>query len=156
MLKGKKGLYILLPVVVLIWSSIIFQVLDAFDDDDPVITASNTVSFVNIETKEREKFTLGIVDRDPFLGTIYRPKKVVNINPNPRVKKQEIVWPSIKYKGLVSDQNNASSIYLIEINGSDQLMKVNDTFDEVTFSKGSNNTIKLRYKGKMKQFKMSN
>ena len=136
MLKGKKGLYILLPVVVLIWSAIIFQVLDAFDDDDPVITASNTVSFVNIETKEREKFTLGIVDRDPFLGTIYRPKKVVNINPKPRVKKQEIVWPSIKYKGLVSDQNNASSIYLIEINGSDQLMKVNDTFDEVTFSKG--------------------
>ena len=156
MLKGKKGLYILLPVVVLIWSAIIFQVLDAFDDDDPVITASNTVSFVNIETKEREKFTLGIVDRDPFLGTIYRPKKVVNINPKPRVKKQEIVWPSIKYKGLVSDQNNASSIYLIEINGSDQLMKVNDTFDEVTFSKGSNNTIKLRYKGKTKQFKMSN
>jgi len=156
MLKGKKGLYILLPVVALIWGAIIFQVVDAFDDDDPVITASDTISFASIETKEREKFVLGTVDRDPFLGTIYRAKKVVNTNPKPRVKKQEVIWPSIKYKGLVSDQNNASSIYLIEINGSDQLMKVNDIVDEVRFSKGSNNSVTLRHKGQTKQFKMSN
>ncbi|MDH7445313.1 hypothetical protein [Aquimarina sp. 2201CG14-23] len=156
MLKGKKGLYVLLPLVVCIWGAIIFQVVDAFSDEDPVIANTNPISFATIKTKEREKFTIGEVDRDPFLGTIYKPKKVINQNPKPVAKKQEIVWPSIRYKGLVSAQNNSSAIFMVEINGSDQLMRINESFSEVKLIKGTTGTIKLRYKGSTKQFQILN
>ncbi|MHA7057056.1 hypothetical protein ACWGOQ_0007545 [Aquimarina sp. M1] len=156
MLKGKKGLYILLPLVVFIWGAIIFQVVDAFSDDDPVVSDITKVSFAAIETKEREKFTIGEVDRDPFLGTIYRPKKILKISTKPIIKKQEVVWPSIRYKGLVADQNNATVIFLVEINGSDQLMKIKDSFSEIKLIKSSSGSIKLRYKGETKQFQILN
>ncbi|WP_299432259.1 hypothetical protein [uncultured Aquimarina sp.] len=156
MLKGKKGLYILLPVVVFIWGAILFQVLDAFSGEDPVDSDITAISFTTIKTKERDTFTIGEVDRDPFLGTMYRPKKVINKNPKPRVKKPEITWPTIRYKGLVSAQNNSSAIFLVEINGADQLMKINDSFSEAKLIKGSSSSIKLRYKGKTKQFQILN
>ncbi|WP_299223308.1 hypothetical protein [uncultured Aquimarina sp.] len=156
MLKGKKGLYILLPIVVFIWGAIIFQVVDAFSDEDPVVSDITKVSFATIKTKEREKFTIGEIDRDPFLGTIYRPKKVLNKNPKPIVKKQETAWPSIRYKGLVSAQNNSLAIFLVEINGSDQLMKANESFSDVKLIKGSSSSVKLKYKGKTKEFPILN
>ncbi|MBW1296906.1 hypothetical protein [Aquimarina litoralis] len=155
MLKGKKGIYVLLPLVVFIWGAIIYQVVDAFSDEDPEIADITNVSFAKIETKEREKFQISTVNRDPFLGTIYKPKKVVP-KTTTHVKKQEITWPSIQYKGYVAAQNRSSTIFLIEINGSEQLLKINDTFADVKLIKGSSTTVKLRYKGKNKQFQILN
>ncbi|MBQ4804326.1 hypothetical protein J8L88_15790 [Aquimarina sp. MMG015] len=156
MLKGKKGLYILLPLVVFIWGAIIFQVVDAFSDEDPVMSTITNVSFATIKTKEREKFSISDVDRDPFLGTIYRPKKTTPKKGKTKSKKQETIWPSIRYKGLVSAQNNSSAIFLVEINGTDQLMKIKDSFSEVQLIKGSSSAIKLKYKGSTKQFQILN
>ncbi|WP_299181237.1 hypothetical protein [uncultured Aquimarina sp.] len=156
MLKGKKGLYILLPLVVFIWGAIIFQVVDAFSDEDPVVSDITKISFATIETKEREKFPISDVDRDPFLGTMYHPQKITPKRVKTKNKKQETVWPSIRYKGLVSAQNNSSAIFLVEINGSDQLMKIKDSFSEVQLVKGSSSAIKLKYKGSTKQFQILN
>lgn len=156
MLKGKKGLYILAPMVACIWGAIIFQIVDAFSEDDPIISDITAVSFSTIETKEREKFLINTVDRDPFLGTIYRPKKVVVKNPKSITKKQQVIWPSIKYKGLVAAQNNTKAIFLVEINGTDQLMKKNDSFSDVKFVKGTSSYIRLKYKGKIRQFEILN
>jgi len=156
MLKGKKGLYILLPIVVFVWGAILYQIVDAFSDDDPIVEDTTQISFATVQSKEREKFTIRDVERDPFLGTMYRPKKVTPKNPNPTPKKTKTVWPQIRYKGLVSTQNNSSSIFLIEINGADQLMKRNDSFSEVKLIKGSSNTITVRYKGITKKFQILN
>ncbi|KAA1247601.1 hypothetical protein [Aquimarina sp. RZ0] len=156
MLKGKKVLYVLVPMVACIWGAIIFQVVDAFSEDDAIVSDITTVSFSTIETKEREKFSMSTIDRDPFLGTIYRPKKTATKNPKAPIKKQETIWPSITYKGLVSAQNNTKAIFLVEINGTDQLMKKNESFSEVKFIEGTPSYIRLRYKGKTKQFEILN
>lgn len=156
MLKGKKGLYILLPVVAFIWGAIIYQVVDAFSEDEPVVSDAISVSFAKIETREREKFTLGTIHRDPFLGTVYKPKKNVPITRQPIKNKVEIIWPSISYKGMVSDANAATAIFLVAINGTDQLMKRNDVIADVKLLRGTKNMVKLRYKGKTKQFEISN
>ncbi|TSE06680.1 hypothetical protein [Aquimarina algiphila] len=155
MLKGKKALYILLPLVALIWGAIIVQVVDAFSDDDPVSLGTTSVDIKPLKTKEREKFTLGIVERDPFLGTLYQPKKKES-KPRSRVKKVDLVWPSIRYKGVVSGQNSAKAIYLIEINGTDQLMNLRQTIDGITLQRGKSSSVLLRYKGKTKDFKITN
>ncbi len=155
MLKGKKGLYILLPLVVFIWAAIIYQVTDAFSDNDPVITRTTTMKFSKIEGKERDQFTISDVERDPFLGTLYKPKKEPVKKVAPKIKKPPIPWPSIRYKGLVTGEKG-TAIFLIEINGVDQLMKHNDVLSEVKLIKGTSLWVQLRYKGKTKRFKILN
>ncbi len=155
MLKGKKALYILLPLVAFIWGAIIIQVVGAFSDDDPLVTKSNEVTITAIEEKEREVFTLGEINRDPFLGTLYKPKKKI-VKPVARVKKPTITWPSILYKGMVSGQSSANAIYLVEINGTEHLMKKRQTTAEVTLVRGGSSSIRVKYKGKSKDFKIAN
>ncbi len=157
MLKGKKGLYVLLPIVVFIWGAIIFQVVGAFSDEDPVTGTTNEVAIKPIQSSEREKFSLSTIIRDPFLGKTYKKKKEVPaLTTKPKVKKQTLVWPSITYKGVVSAQNDSNAIYLIEINGTDQLVKLRQTIAEVTLIKARSHAIKLRYKGQTKEFKIVN
>ncbi|WP_062053721.1 hypothetical protein [Aquimarina longa] len=155
MLKGKKIIYILLPVVVFIWGAIIFQVIGAFSDEDPI--ASNTIEVLvtPIKGKERDKFSLGTIERDPFLGKTYRTKKKEKKSVSkPKIKKSPLVWPSIRFKGVVSGESNTNAIYLMEINGADQFMKLKQTIDNVTLLSTTSNSVKVRYKGKVKNFKI--
>ncbi len=156
MLKSKKGLYILLPLVAFIWGAIIYQVTDAFSDDDPVITNTATVKFSKIESKERDRFTISDAERDPFLGTLYKPKKEPVKKVASKTKKLVITWPSIRYKGLVTGGKDNTAIYLIEINGVDQLMKRNTMVSEVKLTKGTSSWVQLRYNGKTKRFDILN
>ncbi|GAA4276407.1 hypothetical protein [Aquimarina mytili] len=156
MLKGKKGLYILLPVVAFVWGAIIFQVVGAFSDEDPVFEKGAEVNIAPLEEKERDTFSIGFIERDPFLGTLYKPKKKVVVKPKSITKKPPLVWPSIIYKGVVSDHGNANAIYLIGINGTDQLMQLKQTISEVTLMRGGSNTVRVKYKGKIKEFKIAN
>ncbi len=155
MLKGKKALYVLLPVVAFVWGAIIFQVIGAFSDEDPVINSAKEVTVTPVETKEREKFTINTIERDPFLGTLYKPKKKVS-TPRLKVKKPELVWPSIIYKGVVSGGQSTNAIYLVSINGTDQLIQLKQTIAEVTLLRGKSNSIRVKYKGKIKDFKIAN
>jgi len=156
MLKGKKGLYILLPLVAFIWGAIVYQILDAFSDEDTTVTTTTAMTFSKIENKTRDPFTISEIKRDPFLGTMYKPKKVVIKKPKPKIKKPEINWPTIQYKGLVTGSQNGTAVYLIQINGADQLMKRKDIINEVTLIKGSPASITVKYKGKTKQFDILN
>ncbi len=152
MLKGKKGLYILLPLVVFIWGAIIYQITDAFSDNDTVIPKASTVTFSKIESKNRDLFTISTIERDPFLGTMYKPKKELVKKSIAKPKRQALIWPTVRYKGLVTGEQNANAIYLIEINGVDQLMKRNEVVSEIKLLKGTSSWIQLRYKGKTKRF----
>ncbi|RZS98807.1 hypothetical protein [Aquimarina brevivitae] len=151
MLKGKKGLYILLPLVLLIWGAIIYQVVDAFADEDPILTNAAIVNVKDIKVNERKAFTLSTVDRDPFLGTVYKPKKVTP-SPTRRPKATSISWPSIQYKGVVSNGDATQAIFLVSINGTDQLMQLGETMADITLVNGDQQKIKTRYKGKIKEF----
>ncbi|WP_109301634.1 hypothetical protein [Aquimarina sp. AU474] len=153
MLKGKKGLYILLPLVVFIWGAIIYQVTDAFSDDDPLATDSTAITFSKIEGKERDHFLISSVTRDPFLGTMYKPKKEPVKKITPRVKKPEVTWPSVTYKGMVTGN---PVIYLIEINGTDQLMQRNEVVSDIKLIKASSSWVQLRFKGEAKRFEILN
>ncbi|MFC5048372.1 hypothetical protein ACFSTE_13545 [Aquimarina hainanensis] len=153
MLRGKKGLYVLLPLVAFIWGAIIFQIVGAFSDEASVIVEAEDISVAPIEVKEQEKFILDAVERDPFLGTLYRPEKKVSKSKKIE-KKDSLIWPIIKYKGVVSGQDNANAIYLIEINGNDQLIKLKQTVSEVTLQKAFSSSVRMRYKGKIKEFKI--
>ncbi len=155
MLKSKKGIYILLPIVVFVWGALIYQLVDAFSDNEADIESSKAITFSEIKTVERELFKIGVIERDPFLGNLYISKKKDKKKVK-TIRKKVVTWPSIKYKGLISGDHVSNAVFLIEINGIDQLLKRNQSFAGVKLIRGSSTAIKVKHKGYIKQYKILN
>lgn len=149
-MKNKRTLYILFPVVILVWGIIIYRVIGAFSDPAPEIQAVtySKDSSVFIQ-KERESFSLSPIIRDPFLDKRY-VEKSIQTPKTPSIRKPAVTWPSIQYKGSVTGASG--SVYILSINGQDQLLQKGESSNEVTVVKGSTVSVTLRYKNQRKTF----
>ena len=150
-MKNNKKTYFLLGVVAIIWGLIAYQIISSMSTDKVATPQQKLdVSFNPKPIKEQDTFSISINNRDPFLGTIERPKVK---KPKP-IKKQpvEIEIP-ISYSGLVVDQNTKEKIFFVHINNNQHLMNINDVVDEVKLLKGNENEITITYKKQKKNIK---
>jgi hypothetical protein len=157
-MKNKKGIYILLPLVLGIWGTVLYQFFSFGDQEEQI----NTASFDSVNLSPLKKFAadtseIDVNFRDPFLGGSYQPastNNTSNVRPvktvkkvKPQVKvKEPLVWPDIKYKGIVSDTKNKNKVFMLVINGRTFLMKIGSTENEVTLVDGDRETIDVKYK----------
>lgn len=153
-MKKNKNVKILLPFVIVIWSILIYKIYDAFRPNDKNIRTSTPETFTPTPLIEKDTFSLLPVDKDPFLGTLYVKKDERASKPSMSNKKKEdgIVWPAIEYRGIVSDQEVRTSVFILQINGRQHLVKKGETIQDVQLVSGSNNAVQLRYKGLNKNF----
>lgn len=154
-MKNKKSIYILLPVVLLVWGVVIFQF---FSFTTPDVVLENAVPELNIKPfklKERSTFSVDVNYRDPFLGKVYTAKEVSNVKKSViKVKKmpkpeETIVWPTISYKGLISDVKGKNKTFMIVISGKNHFMKVGETENEIFLKDGDKESIYVKYKGNL-------
>ncbi|WP_046744106.1 hypothetical protein [Kordia zhangzhouensis] len=148
--KGKT--YLLLTIVLGIWGAIGYQIFSKLNPDDtPALAVNSEVNFSPKQTIEKDTFSINSEHRDPFLGKPYLQKKTSKIKHVSSSKKVSVVFPSIVYKGVISKSDNSSQdIYIIAINGTQQLFKVGKTIDEIKLLKGSKKSISIQYKGAQK------
>jgi hypothetical protein len=154
-MKNKKSIYILLPVVLLVWGVVIFQF---FSFTTPDVVLDNTVLELNIKPfklKERSTFSVDVNYRDPFLGKVYAvneaskvKKDVVKVKKKPKPE-ETIVWPTILYKGLISDVKGKNKTFMIVISGKNHFMKVGETENEIFLKDGDKESIYVKYKGNL-------
>lgn len=153
-MKTKKNIYILLAVVLLVWGAVLYQVFSFTNSDE--IPVSNNPEFVikPLKIKEKQTFTININYRDPFLGKMYTPRTVSNVKASTKIKKQpksqeNLVWPSILYKGMISDVKNKNKIFMLIIDGQYHYMKIGDTENEIFLKEGSKESVYIKYKGNL-------
>ncbi len=153
-MKKNKNSKILLPIVIIIWGVLIYKVYDAFNPGENKIRESNSENFIPPQSKERDTFSLLPIDSDPFLGIAYIKKQVNTTKPAPnnRKKEEEVIWPVINYLGIVSDENSITSVFILQINGQQYLIKKSETIQEIILINGSQEKVILRYKGKEKEY----
>ena len=148
-MKNKKSIYILLPLVLLIWAMVIYQFF-SFSGPD-IAEANNAKTFIikPINIPEKDTFTINVNYRDPFLGKMYLPKKPGTGNAKKRKPKpaEPIIMPSIIYKGIVSDKKKEKKVFMLIIKGQTFLMHEKDTEQEVTLKTGNREYIEVLYKG---------
>lgn len=146
-MKSKKSIYVLLPIVVLIWGALIYKFF-SFNGDNESIQLSNDFSAKPFALGKVDTFSINVNYRDPFLGKIYRPNtvKVKKRASNP-AKPEVIVWPQIQYKGIVSDNQGKTKIFMLIINGQTFLMRKGAVENEVLLKDGDRNTVDLIYRG---------
>jgi hypothetical protein len=150
MFKNKKNIKILLPVVIIIWGLLIYKIVGAINPDEISLSSTPKTTFKAPTIQEKETFELIAIESDPFLGTMYNKPKTQKITS--KSNRTDIVWPTIKYQGIVSDKNAKSSVYILNINGKQYLVKKGDTLLKIKVLKSTLESIRLRYKGQTKEF----
>lgn len=151
-MKNKKSIYILLPIVLLIWGILIYQFFSFSVPDESLEKASTEFNIKPFKVKERTPFSINVAYRDPFLGKMYavpvkNPKKS-DVGIKKQTKPEEIlVWPTILYKGTISDAKQKNKLFMMVIDGHNFYMKKGDTENEVFLKDGDKESVYVKYKG---------
>ncbi|WP_396146022.1 hypothetical protein [Flavobacterium sp.] len=153
-MKNKKNIYILLPIVLLIWGAVLYQFF-TFTSDDEQLIPNAEIGIKPFNIKDKDTFNISISKRDPFLGSISssensnKVKKAITTHKAPKIK-EEIQWPEVSYKGIVSDNKEKVKVYMLIINGKTYLMKKGEQQEGVKLKDGDRETIYTLYKGDLK------
>ena len=104
--------------------------------------------------KERSSFTVNVAYRDPFLGKMYiapvaNHKKTSSKKKKAVAPEETIVWPTILYKGMISDAKEKNKIFILTIAGHDFFMKKGDTQNEIFLKEGDKESVYVKYKGNL-------
>lgn len=152
-MKNKKSIYILLPLVLFIWGTVMYQVFSFSSSEDEPTMVSNEISLKPIKIPKRDSVVINTNYRDPFLGKVYRSDIVKSTKKKLVSKKVEaLVWPTIQYKGIVSDTKEKSKIFMLVINNQTLLMKKGQTENEIYLKEGDRESVYLKYKGELNLF----
>lgn len=138
-----KRLYILIPLVVIIWGLIIYKAVDALSTE-PVVVENQIQDTPKASSPKKERI-LHLNYSDPFLGTTPQ-KQVVKAKPvskrQPKIaerkrKKQEpkVSLPKLRYNGMVENHGSGSERHLVAVNGSTRIVTIGEDIDGVKLEK---------------------
>lgn len=155
-MKNKKLLYILIPIVLLVWGVIIYRIFNVVNG-----SGSNEVrksSFVENTVNENliDTFSIHPNYRDPFISkrakkttfenkitsTIIKPdliKKVTNTVPLSNK------WPSIVYNGLIKNEKSNKQLALVQINGQSNILQLGNVAEGVELTKIFRDSIEVKF-----------
>lgn len=148
-MKNKKNIYILLPIVLLIWGAVLYQFFSFATPEINEKEENQSFNLGPLHLKKRDTFAINVNYRDPFLGKMYGPvskktyRKTIKKLTEP---KEEIVWPQLVYKGIVSDTKNKVKVFMLIINGKTFLMKPGALENEVLLKNGNKDAVQVVYK----------
>jgi hypothetical protein len=155
-MKNKKNTYFLLLFVLIVWGAVLYQF---FSFSNAPVEEINRVEIdlKPLQIKQRDTFSITINRRDPFLGKMAFSSQIKKINTNSKSTitntkklKEVLIWPDIKYKGIVSDSKEKIKVYMVIIDGKTFFMKKGEIESEVKLKEGDRDAIYPVYKGELK------
>jgi hypothetical protein len=151
--KNKKFLYILLPLTVLIWSLIIYNLLkNYFPKEKPYYEFDKGSIEIN-RNVVLDTFTLINNYKDPFLSSAPIIKESVDKLIVLPKNNETVIWPEIYYKGNIINHISKKIIVNVQINKRDYLIKESEIIDELQLIKINEDSVLFRYKNLTKWIK---
>ena len=154
MFKGKKGVYSLILINVLVWGFFVYRFYAAFHETDESISSNETHAIKLDEIKDSVGYKLSLNYDDPFLKKEPQKKNYDRSNSNqqskntsPKIVAQKqptvapIQIPVIKYLGSVKNSTSGIATAIITLNGQSKLVKPNETVDGVLIKSFDNNEL---------------
>lgn len=160
-MKNKKSIYFLLPLVLLIWGAVMYEFFSFSKEEESIDTTQTEITVKPLNFKKREIVTIDVNYRDPFLGKMYAQNDKVNSNKGVKkkvmtsIKKspkpiETIVWPTILFKGIVSDTKEKVKVFMLIIDGRTYLMRAKNKENGVLLVEGDRESVEVEYKGESK------
>src|ERR1041385_5081225 len=142
MLKGKKGIYLLIPLNVFIWGFFIYRFYTAYHESDQEIATEPKMENIGSPVRDSAEYKLSLAYDDPFLkkgsaseaytfkgNEISKKQEDKNIV-KPKIKQETVkLMPDIKYLGLVKNSTSGSVTAIVTINGSSKLIKQDEMIE---------------------------
>jgi len=150
MLKNKKNIRVLLPIVLVIYGLLFYNFFDALNPDELQLSSQKISAYTPAKVTVRDTFSMVPVTQDPFLGTLYQSGR--KERSNKISKATDVIWPQIQYLGIVSDNNSNATVFIVSINGKQWLGSKADVIGNLTIVKGTSKKIILRLEGQSKEF----
>lgn len=159
-MKNKKNIYFLLPLVIVIWGAVLYQFFN-FSDTEKKFSQNPELDLIKpLNFKKREIVKIDVNYRDPFLGKMYTPnttsnksqlpKKIVRKNKPITKSIEPVIWPTISYKGIVSDTKDKNKVFMLIIDGRTFLMRSNNKENGILLVRGDRESIEVEYKNESK------
>lgn len=160
-MKNKKLIYVLLPLVLVIWGVILFRVLSAVGGKDDFAPIQRAPNIALSETLDSVDYQLKLDYPDPFLKRVSRSRGPVAAN-NPNggsskkrngkvvktVKKLPLKWPKVDYMGIIRNKNEETPLCLIQVDGKPHFLRLNEEIEELKLLAAYQDSIKFRFKDK--------
>lgn len=160
MLKGKKAIYVLVPLNIAIWSFFIYRFYSAYHDGDipeietqvsvvkPIIESDTSVYVLNLQYDD--PFLKGIVSKKPILAKKENKANVKTPSVVKIVKEPvKVAIPEIKYLGLVKNNTTGLATAIVSINGQSRIVKQNELLEGIQIKSFDSNEL-IAYFGKEK------
>jgi len=158
--KNKKLIYILIPLVLVVWGNIFYQLFGSAGGDDDEGEIPTDQKEIAREVK-KDTFTIVADYRDPFLGKQTTVNTVSNTSPdnsvkkhqadkdkNKKEKKEEPVvsnfkWPQLVYSGLVINKKSSDIVGLLSVNSKQFLVRKGQLIEGLTIGNISSDSITI-------------
>jgi len=158
-MKNKKVTYILIPVVLVLWGSIIYKVYVYMYGDNPVNTGfPDTGSRMGKQDVIPDTFSIHPDYRDPFSvktiakatggssaiekesSTQIKPKTTVNVS-----------FPAVQYIGMIRNQESNKQLVMLSVNGQSTSIGMGMEFGGIQLLKVYKDSVEVRW-GKERKF----
>ena len=149
-LKNKKVTYILLPLALLIWGMIIYKIFVSGNAEENYASLPQVGNVKEAPQIKLDTFSLQLNYQDPFLKNAGRVA-AYNQNDNQSVKKPEpvkpaskpeekpLVFPTLRYEGIVKHISKGKALIILNINGKSRFIQTGETVDDIKLVQVHNN-----------------
>lgn len=158
-MKNKKLVYVLLPLVAIIWGVIIYRIYVQMSDKDNGAVAGFVLPASKTADTLPDTVKLLLNYRDPFQSYSFqrqyqpKPNRGMDVFAETKQPKPEFVWPDIKFNGLIVNSQNKSKTGLFSFNGKSILVKEGDVVEGYKIIKLFNDSVTVGVNKLKKTFK---
>ncbi|GET22011.1 hypothetical protein [Prolixibacter denitrificans] len=156
MLKNKKLIYLLLPLVLLIWGLIFYRIYTNLHGKQVNSSFRKQVTKEIDVSNNEEKPELSLNYPDPFLKSV-SGKTVEKQAGNQRSNSQSqaVNWPMITYRGMVrGEKSKAKVMGFLCVGTKDLLVHKGDVANELTVLRIAKDSIQLENRGEKRWFRV--
>jgi hypothetical protein len=144
-MKNKKLIYILLPLVIIVWGAIVYKIMANYLEDDSFDIISEKDDATSLKINNVDTFSLLLNYSDPFLkeGVLATTTQATDYSQTIPVKQSTtsikekkdntpVTWPVVVYCGLIKNKESNKSCSIFKICGTEHIMNAGDTYSDVT------------------------
>jgi len=149
-------MYILVPLIIIIWGILFYRLYLLFFPSETLVITQGEIIIANTNTSFK-KDTFNLIDnyRDPFLGkretSVEKPEKLsLSVPVNIGKKTNSLQWPSVSYTGMVKKEKSILPLAFIHINGNEHLVRQGDKIEGILLKKVYKDSIEVVFEKEKK------
>ena len=154
-MKGKKGTYLLLAALILVWGLAICRFLGALKTENVSNPHSESIAAMP-GTMTRDSFSLLSNYSDPFLRTAVAVKIQASVSVKKAPEKKTVSsadkkWPEVRFDGTIKNQKSMRTLAILNVNGQSTLASPGDEISEIKLLRILKDSVEVSF-GNEKKF----